>query len=266
MIKEHKVSFNLSGIIIVLMIISSLGGLFIDNLYRDNLFVSAVWRGNDFVTLFVAVPIFIASLLFAKRGEPWALLVWFSMLWYTFYNYIFYLFGSAFNAFFLLYVALFTLSLYALIFGLPHLDVTGIKERFSTGMRVKWISCYMLFVAAGLSVVYIMQSVNFIVTGQLPEIIELTAHPASAKTPYNLYPLKHLQYPSAQWSSNRRCRPNTLPGSTPGVFPWPPCDHPDTKQISSASSIPPATVQSSHPSIIPPICIRLHRMVHPFSC
>ena len=177
--KEHKASYNLSGIIIVLMIISSAGGLIIDNLYRDNPFVSAVWRGNDYVTLIVAVPIFFFSLLIAKRGEQRAQLIWFSMLWYTFYNYTFYLFGAAFNAFFLLYVALFTLSLFALIFGLPHLDTKKIKQRFSTEMPVRWISGYMLFVAAGLSVVYIMQSLNFIVTGQLPEIVGITSHPTS---------------------------------------------------------------------------------------
>ncbi|MCW3490479.1 hypothetical protein [Dethiobacter alkaliphilus] len=177
--KEQKIPYNLSGIIVILMIISSVGGLLIDNLYRDNAFVSAVWRGNDYVTLIVAVPIFIISLLIAKKGEPRALLIWFAMLWYSFYNYIFYLFGAAFNAFFLLYVALFTLSLYALIFGLPHLDITKIKERFSPDLPVKWISGYMLFVAAGLSTVYTIQSLNFVVTGQLPEIVELTAHPTS---------------------------------------------------------------------------------------
>ena len=179
MMIEQKTPYKLSGIIIVLMIIISAGGILIDNLYRDNPFVSAVWRGNDYVTLIIAVPIFIFSLLIAKRGDLRGLLVWFSMLWYTFYNYFFYLFGAAFNAFFLLYVALVTLSLFALISGLLHLDITRIKERFSPEMPVKWISGYMLFVAAGLSVVYIMQSLNFIVNGQIPEIVELTAHPTS---------------------------------------------------------------------------------------
>ncbi len=176
---ECKVPYILSGIIAILMVIGSLGGLLIDTLYRDNAFVTAVWRGNDFVTLFVAAPLLVASLIIVKRGSQRALLVWFSMLWYTLYNYLYYLFGASFNVFFLLYVSLFTLSIFALIIGLSHLDVEAISHQFRTTTPVKWISGYMMFVAVGLSTVYLIQSLNFIVTGQLPEIIELTGHPTS---------------------------------------------------------------------------------------
>jgi hypothetical protein len=42
-------------------------GLFIANLDRDNAFVTTVWRGNDLVTLVVAVPLMVATLILTLR-------------------------------------------------------------------------------------------------------------------------------------------------------------------------------------------------------
>jgi len=44
------------------------------------------------------------------------------MLLYSLYNATFYLFGAAFNSLFLVYTAVFTLSGFALMFGLLSLD------------------------------------------------------------------------------------------------------------------------------------------------
>lgn len=86
-----------------------------------------------------------------------------------------YLFGTAFNQFFLTYVALFTLS----IFGLVQTDANAIGRQFRDRTPVKWISGYMLFVAVGLTTVYTIQSLGFITTGQLPPIVTTTGHPTS---------------------------------------------------------------------------------------
>ncbi len=174
-----KPAFVLSVIIVILATATSLGGLFITGLYQDNNFVESLWKPNDLVTLVVAVPMLVSALIFSRQGSQRAQLVWMAMLDYTLYNYAFYLFGSAFNWFFLLYVALFTLSIYALILGLVNIDVNKIGQNFREGTPVKWISGYMLFVAAGLSTIYISQSLAFIATGKLPEIVLKTGHPTS---------------------------------------------------------------------------------------
>ena len=98
---------------------------------------------------------------------------------YMLYNYAFYLFGTAFNAFFLIYVALLGLSILALIFGLVNLDVNRISQQFRERTPVKWIGGYFLFVAFGLSMIYVMQSISFIFTEQLPPIIQISGHPTS---------------------------------------------------------------------------------------
>jgi hypothetical protein len=101
------------------------------------------------------------------------------MLNYMLYNYAFYLFAAAFNWFFLIYVALFALSIFALIFGLVNIDANRIGQKFREKTPVKWISGYMLFVAVGLTTIYVIQSLGFVVTGQLPPIIVKTGHPTS---------------------------------------------------------------------------------------
>jgi hypothetical protein len=176
---KMKTSFVLSILIAILAAVASAGGLFLKGLYHDNAFVTTTWLGNDAVTLFLAVPILMAALYYSSHGSLKAQLVWMGALDYMLYNFAFYLFGAAFNWFFLLYTALLALSIFALISGLANLDIGGINRMMRVGTPVKWIGGYFLFVASGLGLVYLIQSINFIVTGQLPAIISISAHPTN---------------------------------------------------------------------------------------
>jgi hypothetical protein len=166
-------------LIVLLAVFASAGGLLFRSVYRDNAFVKTTWLGNDAVTLFVAVPILVAALVFSQRGSLKAQLVWMGVLDYMLYNYAFYLFGTAFNAFFLVYVALLGLSIFALIFGLTNLNVNEISQQMRERTPVKWIGGYFLFVAFGLSAVYLSQSIGFIFTGLVPSIVTTSGHPTN---------------------------------------------------------------------------------------
>lgn len=133
----HNISaapaYVLSTLIAILAAVASAGGLWLKGLYRDNQFVTSAWKGNDVVTLFVAVPMLIVALIIARRGSQRAQLVWLGVLDYMLYNYAFYLFAAKFNEFFLLYVALLGLCIWALIYGLTKLDAQAIRQ----GMRAQ---------------------------------------------------------------------------------------------------------------------------------
>lgn len=175
--KIQKSFLTLSITIAVLSLAASAGGLLLDGLYRDNAFVSAVWKGNDVITLALAVPVLAVSIWLARKGSLRAKLIWLGMLNFTLYNFAFYLFAAAFNWFFLLYTALFTLSIFALIFGLLGLDPQDIRDRFTDQTPRKWIAGYMIFVAFGLTLIEGMQIAGFIFTDQLPEIVLKVEHP-----------------------------------------------------------------------------------------
>jgi hypothetical protein len=84
------------------------------------------------------------------------------------YNFAFYLFGATFNSFFLLYVALFSLSIYALILGLSNADAKSMINKFSDKTPEKWISFFLLFISLPLAIVEAGQCINYIKTGQVP--------------------------------------------------------------------------------------------------
>lgn len=157
-------------LIAVLMALASATGLFFHALYRDNDLVASSWYGNDLVTLIVATPLFIGALIGARRGSRRAGLVWMGILAYTLYNYAFYLFGAAFNSLFLVYVVLFTLSGFALVFGLAALDVEALADRVQSGLPARAIAAYMVGVVLG--GFYTVLSLQYVATGQIPAMID----------------------------------------------------------------------------------------------
>ncbi len=169
----------LSILIAIFATIASAGGLLLDGLYRDNAFVTTTWLGNDAITLFLAVPILVVAMIVSNRGSLKAQLIWMGALDYMLYNYAFYLFGAAFNVFFLLYAALLAISIFALIFGLIKLDVNGISQQVKKDAPVKWIGGYFIFVASGLGLVYLIQSIGFIATENVPAIVTMSGHPTN---------------------------------------------------------------------------------------
>jgi hypothetical protein len=179
MLKRYRSSTVLSTLILILAAAAAASGLFLTDIYRDNAFVTAVWKGNDAVTLFIAVPLLATSMYFARRGSLRAILIWFGSLDVILYNYAFYLFAAKLNRFFLIYVALFTLPIFALVFGLPKINAVEVKDSFRQKTPVRWIAGYLILVAAGLTTVYLIQFLDFINTGQIPEIVLLTDHPTN---------------------------------------------------------------------------------------
>jgi hypothetical protein len=167
----------LSVIVALLAFAASAGGLFWEGLYRDNTLVTAAFRGNDLITLVVAVPGLLIALLTARRGSARAWLIGMGLMAYMLYNYVFYLYGAAFNRFFLLYVALVALSLAALIASVSTLDVHRISQAFHPRTPVRGISGYMLVFGLLLGGMWIAMSLSFVVTGQVPTPITQTGHP-----------------------------------------------------------------------------------------
>jgi hypothetical protein len=199
-----KTALTLTFLIAILATLASAGGLFLQGLYRDNPLVVSAWKGNDWVTLLIMVPVLIAALRFVIRGSYRAQLIWMGALDYMLYNYAFYLFGAAFNWFFLIYTGLLGLSIFALIFGLAGIDVNAIAKRFRSGTPIKWVAGYMLLSAVGLSVVYLTQSIGFIFTEQVPPIVMRTGHPTSVVFALDLTLLIPVMILGAIWLLQRK--------------------------------------------------------------
>ena len=81
--------------------------------------------GQDVVTLILGVPLLIVGIVLARKGSLRGQLLLTGGLGYFLYTYGAMSFLTAFNPFFLIYVALFSLSLFAFILALSGLNPTS---------------------------------------------------------------------------------------------------------------------------------------------
>ena len=173
---KSRAPYILSILIAVLSMVASAVGLFSPSLYQDNALVTAAWHGNDLITLIITVPMLLGSMYFTLRGSGKGLLLWIGALGYMLYNYIFYLYGTAFNGFFLIYVLLFTLSIYNLILFAVKTDALAISQAFSPRTPTRSVSVFMLFFGVLLGGLWIAMSLGFVFMGKVPAAITQTDH------------------------------------------------------------------------------------------
>lgn len=170
-------AFALSAVVAALAAAAAAAGLAVDGIYRDNAFVSAGWRGNDWITLVVAVPALAGAARLARRGDPRAQLVWLGALDAVLYNFAFYLFGSALNRLFVVYAAIVALALAALLAALVAVDPAALGARVRWGRATRAAAGFALFVAAGLGAAELAQVLGYAAGGALPAVVERTGHP-----------------------------------------------------------------------------------------
>ncbi len=168
MTKTLPIAAKMSIVVAILSIITSTGGLLLENLYRDNASIQAVWFVNDLITLLIAVPLLLSSMHFALNDSFKASLVWVGSLWYLLYNYVFYLYGATFNAFFLIYVLLFVLSVYSLVLTLAQKIAPSLKAHSFVRVPVKAVSTFLFIFAAALGIPWVTLILRFIITGEMP--------------------------------------------------------------------------------------------------
>ncbi len=171
-------AYLLTGATAATMATASAVGVFAtDWLYRDNALITATFRGQDMVTLVVAVPLLLVGLVLEMRGSPRGRVLWLGMLFYSMYAYLFYAVAAAFNQFFLLYVATFGLPLYALLFSVPAVDATRLGSAMSGRVARVVAITYTSVVAAGLGLLWVGISLSYLATEDVPQPIVDSGHP-----------------------------------------------------------------------------------------
>ena len=158
----------LSGLLAILLATGSAVGLFVSDLYRDPAPVAAMFRGYDLTALVIITPLLAVTLLPALRRSARARLVWAGALGYSVYHSAIYVFGAEFNAIFLIHVAVFSLSVFALGLALANLDVVGIARRFAERTPARLVGGILLFLAVILALFWAGPSIRFAFTGELP--------------------------------------------------------------------------------------------------
>src|SRR5919106_1061356 len=138
---------RLSALIVLLALPVHLTGLLMPSIYRDPAVLLPQNLGTDLVTLCVGIPLLAATAVATWKGSLRARLLWLGALGYLAYEYGMYALGVRWNPLFLLYAALFALSLYALIIGLVGTDAARVRAALSGRVPVRSVAAYLIVVA-----------------------------------------------------------------------------------------------------------------------
>ncbi|MEO8613072.1 MAG: hypothetical protein ABI690_34585 [Chloroflexota bacterium] len=114
----------------------------------DTVSYVAQMQGNDLITLVVGLPLLAISFWLASRGSLRGLLLLTGTLGFFLYTYLSMSMLAAYNSLFLVYVALFGISLFAFILSMLSVDLAELPQHFSSSLPHRWIAG-MLFVVGG---------------------------------------------------------------------------------------------------------------------
>ncbi len=119
------------------MTAASLGGLLFPSAIYPTDELLRTFLANDLVNLLIGLPVLLASLWLARRGNLVGLLSWPGALLYITYNYLAYLFGIPFGEITLLYLALALLSVWSFVVLLRNIDTNSLQMRLTETIPVK---------------------------------------------------------------------------------------------------------------------------------
>ncbi len=170
---DKKIVYINSIFIAVLAGIATLSGLFWKGLYKhDTVSMAAQAMGQDLVTLLIGIPILLGSLYLIRKNSLRGILIWMGTVFYFLYSYASMSFLASYNQLFLVYVALFSLSLYTFMYGLVSLDIKIIKKSISPGKTTKIAGVFLIFSGALLAIMWIKMIVDSLLTGTAPATLE----------------------------------------------------------------------------------------------
>lgn len=138
----------------------------------DTVSSAAQELGQDFVTLIVGIPLLITGILLSRRGLLRGQLLLTGALGYFLYTYASMSFLTAFNPLFLVYVTLFSLSLFSFIFAMSNLDVAVLTQHVSDGFPRRAIASYFIIVAVFLTLAWLGLIIPATLTGSAPAGLE----------------------------------------------------------------------------------------------
>jgi hypothetical protein len=142
--------------------------------YHDTVSSAAQMQGSDLVTLVVSLPLLLISAWLARRGSLRGQLLLTGTLGFFLYTYMSMSMLTSFNALFLVYVVLFSASLFAFILSMMSFDLKDLPQHFSARLPRGWIAGLLFVVAAFLSLAWISRILAPLLQHTIPPLENTT--------------------------------------------------------------------------------------------
>lgn len=143
-------------------------------LYRYDTPLGAVQnKAGDAVVLVLGIPLLVVALVLYRRGSMRGGIVLAGTLANFLYIYGSLALGAAYNNFFIIYVVLFSASLFALIATLASFELASLPARFSNAVPRRGMIAFLIASAISLLIVWLgLSLVPALVAGRAPDAVE----------------------------------------------------------------------------------------------
>ncbi|MCM0650173.1 hypothetical protein NBE98_17540 [Clostridium swellfunianum] len=146
-----------------------------DGLYaHDSYFMAPIFRGTDFTILFFAIPILITALVLdiKRKGLKHRIFLISIISLFTYYS-TGIAFGVTYNVLHLIYIALFSSSLFGLIIAISTIDKEQIENSTGDKLPFKGIYVFLLLTGISLIVAWLPDIIKSLALGRSLELIEI---------------------------------------------------------------------------------------------
>ena len=142
--------------------------------YYDTVSSAAQMQGNDFIALILGMPLLIVSTIMAFRGSLRGRLLLTGTMGFFLYTYLSMSMLTAYNMLFLVYVVLFTMSLYAFILCMLSFDLQDLPRHFSDKLPRGWISGVLFAIGGFLFLAWFGRVIPELLNPETPAALENT--------------------------------------------------------------------------------------------
>jgi len=147
--------------------------LYGEGLYRfDTVFIAAGSRGTDVVTLALGVPLLVIAAVLYRRGSVRGGLLLVGALAYFLYVYASRSLGNAYNGFFLVYIALFSASLFAFLLTVVSVDCRAVSARLAADRPRRGLAGFLFASGVVTAVVWLQPVLSALVRHEAPKYLD----------------------------------------------------------------------------------------------
>ena len=137
---------------------------------NESISYAAQARAQDLVTLIIGLPLLIVSLILSNKNSIKGKLLLTGTLGYFLYTYISYSFLVTYNGFFLIYVALMSLSFFSFVLNITSGELKGLEKRFEQKFPRKYIGIVNIIMGMGICLLWLGMIIPSI--GVIPSVLE----------------------------------------------------------------------------------------------
>jgi len=138
--------------------------------HKESVSMASQARAQDIVTLVFAIPLLILSLILTNKNSIKGKLLLTGTLGYFLYTYVTYSFLTMYNQFFLIYVLIMSLSLFAFLINICSLSSKGLKDHFNQKFPKKYIGIFNIFMGVCVCLLWLGMIIASI--GGVPSVLE----------------------------------------------------------------------------------------------